>query len=158
MEVRRTSQSRIDLLVAAIGLSFSGMEGVETLIAPQHRGNVGTGHVQAAIDQPKTRASAELPTDQVFSRWRQLGQVLVNCPDWTALLHEWVSEKSHAGKCMAWEVNRATRGDMTLKLAAVKPAKAHVVPPKLPGIGTAWATSFQRDGIVDALETAGVSK
>lgn len=65
-----------------------------------------------------------------------------------------VGEKSHKSKWMTWEINRAKQSDIKLKLAAVKLAKANVSPDGLLGCGTAWATSFERDRIVEALAAA----
>ncbi len=65
-----------------------------------------------------------------------------------------VGAKSHASKWMAWEIDRAKQDDVKLKLAAVKLPKANVTPPGLLSVGTAWATSFERDRIVEALEQA----
>lgn len=67
-----------------------------------------------------------------------------------------VGEKSHTSKWMTWEIDRAKQSDTKLKLAAVKLAKANTTPPGLLNVGTAWATSFERDRIVDALKDAKV--
>ena len=65
-----------------------------------------------------------------------------------------VGEKSHKSKWMTWEIDRAKQADTKLKLAAVKLQKANTTPPALLNVGTAWATSFERDRIVEALRTA----
>lgn len=68
-----------------------------------------------------------------------------------------VGAKTSASKWIAWEIARAKQADIQLKLAAVKLAQANVSPTGLIGCGTAWATSFQRDRIVDALNAAGAN-
>lgn len=65
-----------------------------------------------------------------------------------------VGEKSAKSKWMTWEIDRAKQGDIKLKLAGVKLAKANETPPGLLGVKTAWATSFERDRIIDALASA----
>lgn len=65
-----------------------------------------------------------------------------------------VGEKSATSKWITWEVDRAKQSDVKLKLAAVKLAKANTTPSGLLNSGTAWATSFERDRIVDALNAA----
>jgi len=67
-----------------------------------------------------------------------------------------VGEKSNSSKWMEWEIDRAKQGDIKLKLAAVKLAKSNVTPAGLLDTGTSWATSFERDRIVDALKGAKV--
>ena len=67
-----------------------------------------------------------------------------------------VGEKSSASDWMAWEIARAKQSDIKLKLAAVKLNKANVTPAGLLNVGTSWATSFERDRIVDALNNAKV--
>jgi hypothetical protein len=65
-----------------------------------------------------------------------------------------VGEKSNTSDWMTWEIARAKQNDVRLKLAAIKLAKANVTPPGLLDVGTAWATSFERDRIVAALKDA----
>lgn len=65
-----------------------------------------------------------------------------------------VGDKSHKSDWMTWEIERAKDSDIKLKLAAVKLAKSNVTPDGLLNCGTAWATSFERDRIVDALNNA----
>jgi hypothetical protein len=65
-----------------------------------------------------------------------------------------VGEKSGTSKWMAWEIGRAKDSDIKLKLAAIKLAKDNPTPAGLLGCGTSWATSFNRDRIVDALKDA----
>lgn len=65
-----------------------------------------------------------------------------------------VGEKSAASDWITWEIARAKESDVQLKLAAVKLTKSSITPPGLLNVGTAWATSFERDRIVDALELA----
>jgi hypothetical protein len=67
-----------------------------------------------------------------------------------------VGEKSHSSKWMKWEIDRAKQSDIKLKLAAVKLSKNNVTPTGLLNVGTGWATSFERDRIVDALKAAKV--
>jgi hypothetical protein len=68
-----------------------------------------------------------------------------------------VGAKSYTSKWMAWEIQRAKKPDLTLRLAAVKLNKENITPPGLLGVGTAWATSFTRDRIVQALKDARVN-
>ena len=65
-----------------------------------------------------------------------------------------VGEKSSVSSWMNWEIERAKQSDVKLKLAAVKLAKANASPSGLLNAGTAWATSFERDRIVEALKLA----
>ncbi len=65
-----------------------------------------------------------------------------------------VGEKSHMSDWMTWEIARAKQTDTGLKLAAVKLAKANLTPPGLLNVGTSWATCFERDRIIDALDAA----
>lgn len=67
-----------------------------------------------------------------------------------------VGEKSSTSDWMAWEIARAKQSDIKLKLAAVKLSKANLTPAELLNVGTSWATSFERDRIVDALNNATV--
>lgn len=67
-----------------------------------------------------------------------------------------VGEKSSASTWVAWEVARAKQSDIKLKLAAVKLNKSNVTPAGLLNVGTSWATSFERDRIIDALNDAKV--
>ncbi|MGX7875115.1 TIR domain-containing protein [Mesorhizobium sp. ORM6] len=65
-----------------------------------------------------------------------------------------VGEKSSKSKWMTWEIERAKQSDVLLKLAAVKLSSLYTAPSGLLGVGTAWATSFTRDRIVAALNSA----
>lgn len=65
-----------------------------------------------------------------------------------------VGAESHMSKWMTWEIGRAKEKDIKLKLAAVKLARDNVTPPGVLNCGTAWATSFERDRIVEALRVA----
>jgi len=65
-----------------------------------------------------------------------------------------VGAKSSKSSWMKWEIDRAKQSDTKLKLAAVKLAKGNETPAGLLNVGTAWATSFERDRIVDALKAA----
>lgn len=67
-----------------------------------------------------------------------------------------VGEESHTSSWMTWEIQRAKEVDTRLKFAAVKLGKANTTPSGLLNIGTAWATSFELDRIVEALNTAKV--
>ena len=65
-----------------------------------------------------------------------------------------VGAKSSQSKWMTWEIDRAKQSDVKLKLAAVKLGKDNITPPGLLNCGTAWATSFERDRIIEALKAA----
>lgn len=65
-----------------------------------------------------------------------------------------VGAKSSASSWMNWEISRAKESDIKLRLAAVKLAKDNTTPSGLLNVGTSWATSFQRDRVVDALNSA----
>lgn len=65
-----------------------------------------------------------------------------------------VGAKSYTSQWMAWEVDRAKQSDLKLRIAAVKLAKENITPMGLLNVGTAWATSFTRDRIVEALKDA----
>jgi len=65
-----------------------------------------------------------------------------------------VGEKSWTSKWMDWEIDRAKQQDLKLSLAAVKLAKSNVTPLGLLLTRTSWATSFERDRIVEALRSA----
>jgi hypothetical protein len=67
-----------------------------------------------------------------------------------------VGAKSASSKWMIWEIGRAKESDVKLKLAAVKIAKDNQTPSGLLNAGTSWATSFERDRVVDALKNAKV--
>ena len=65
-----------------------------------------------------------------------------------------VGAKTNSSKWVNWEIGRAKESDITLRVAAVKLAKDNQTPSGLLNVGTAWATSFERDRIVEALRTA----
>lgn len=65
-----------------------------------------------------------------------------------------VGAKTATSKWVTWEIERAKEADVRLRLAAVKIEKANPTPAGLIGVRTAWATSFERDRIVDALRSA----
>lgn len=65
-----------------------------------------------------------------------------------------VGEETADSEWVNWEVDRATDADVKLRLAAVKLAKENTSPAGLLGMGTSWATSFERDRIVEALNAA----
>ena len=67
-----------------------------------------------------------------------------------------VGDKSYTSDWIKWEIERAKQSDIKLKLTAVKLAKANVTPSGLVNVGTSWATSFERDRIVEALRAARV--
>ncbi len=81
---------------------------------------------------------------------------LVRCMKSATHLLVLVGEKSSSSKWMNWEIERAKQQDTRLKLAAVKLSKDNTSPIGLLGVGTAWATSFTRDRVVDALKEAKV--
>ncbi|HEY1462686.1 MAG TPA: TIR domain-containing protein [Terriglobales bacterium] len=65
-----------------------------------------------------------------------------------------VGAKSATSKWMTWEISRVKEPDLKLRIAAVKLSKFNNTPAGLLNAGTSWATSFERDRIVDALKTA----
>ena len=65
-----------------------------------------------------------------------------------------VGAKTSSSSWVTWEIARAKESDVKLRLAAVKLAKANLTPAGLLNVGTSWATSFERDRIVEALEKA----
>ncbi len=65
-----------------------------------------------------------------------------------------IGAKTNSSKWVHWEIERAKMSDIRLKLAAIKLAKDNVTPSGLIGIKTSFATSFERDRIVDALKSA----
>ena len=65
-----------------------------------------------------------------------------------------VGAKSSTSKWITWEIERAKQSDTKLKLAAIKLAKSNTSPAGLLNAGTSWATSFERDRIVEALAAA----
>jgi len=65
-----------------------------------------------------------------------------------------VGAKSHESDWITWEIERAKQSDTKLKIAAIKLEKANITPPGLLNVGTAWATSFTRDRIINALDEA----
>jgi len=65
-----------------------------------------------------------------------------------------VGAKSAKSKWMVWEIDRAKKSDIKLRLAGVKLEKSNTTPDGLLSAGTAWATSFERDRIVTALNEA----
>ena len=65
-----------------------------------------------------------------------------------------VGRQSAKSNWINWEIERAKQTDVKLKLAAVKLAKLNTTPTGLLGVGTSWATSFERDRIIEALANA----
>jgi hypothetical protein len=63
-----------------------------------------------------------------------------------------VGEKSAKSKWMAWEIEKAK--ELRLRLVAVKLQKANETPSCLFGCGARWATSFERDRVVQAIRDA----
>jgi hypothetical protein len=51
-------------------------------------------------------------------------------------------------------IDRAKQPDVKRRLAAIKLAQSNVTPAGLLNVGAAWATSFERDRIVEALRKA----
>ncbi|HEX6745667.1 MAG TPA: TIR domain-containing protein [Longimicrobium sp.] len=94
----------------------------------------------------------DVPIDSV--RAATVKQVLTRMMKDATHLLVLVGEKTACSKWVTWEIERAKQPDVKLKLAAVKLAKANATPPGLLGTGTAWATSFERDRLVDALRIA----
>lgn len=67
-----------------------------------------------------------------------------------------VGSKTKDSDWVNWEIARAKSDDVRLKLAAVKLSSLNTSPSGLRNAGTAWATSFKRDPILDALRNARV--
>ena len=67
-----------------------------------------------------------------------------------------VGAKTKNSDWVNWEIERAKSSDIRLKLAAVKLSSSNTSPSGLLNVGTAWATSFKRDPILQALRTARV--
>ena len=63
-----------------------------------------------------------------------------------------VGEKSYTSKWMNWEIEKAK--ELGLKIAAVKINSKYISPSELIGCGTSWATSFEEEKIVNALNDA----
>lgn len=69
-----------------------------------------------------------------------------------------VGAKTKDSDWVNWEIARAKADEigLKLKLAAVKLSSSNSSPAGLINAGTAWATSFKRDAILDALKAAKV--
>lgn len=67
-----------------------------------------------------------------------------------------VGEKTEDSKWVNWEIARAKESDVRLKLAAIKLSSSNTSPAGLLNAGTAWASAFKRDAILDALAAARV--
>lgn len=65
-----------------------------------------------------------------------------------------VGEETHASRWIRWEIARAKKNDMGLKLVAVKIDKSFKTPYGLLNAGTAFAHSFTQAAIIRALEKA----
>ena len=65
-----------------------------------------------------------------------------------------IGEKSHQSSWMKWEIQKAKEKDIKLKLAAVKIKNANITPQELLNTNTAFAFSFERDQIINALDKA----
>lgn len=67
-----------------------------------------------------------------------------------------VGSKTKDSDWVNWEIERAKSSDIRLKLAAVKLSSLNSSPLGLLNCGTAWATAFKRDPILEALRNAKV--
>ena len=65
-----------------------------------------------------------------------------------------VGAKTAASTWVNWEIGRAKKDEVRLKLAAVKLSHTNASPVGLLNVGCAWATSFGRDRIIEALDQA----
>lgn len=65
-----------------------------------------------------------------------------------------VGNKTHTSSWVTWEIDRAKKSDVKLRLAAVKIDRNYTTPGGLLGVGTSWANSFTRDAIIAALDNA----
>ncbi len=65
-----------------------------------------------------------------------------------------VGEKTATSSWVTWEISRAKESDVRLKLAAIKLGRENVTPSGLLGVKTSFATSFERDRIIEALKAA----
>ena len=65
-----------------------------------------------------------------------------------------VGSKTATSKWVNWEIGRAKEPDVKLRLAGVKLVRSNFIPLGLFNVGTSWATSFERDRIVEALRAA----
>lgn len=65
-----------------------------------------------------------------------------------------IGEKSHQSSWMKWEIQRAKEDVIKLKLAAVKIKSTNTTPIELLDTNAAFAFSFERDQIVNALARA----
>jgi hypothetical protein len=64
-----------------------------------------------------------------------------------------VGAKTASSKWVTWEIERAKQPDTKLRLAAIRLAPYNPIPAAL-SAGTAWATAFERDRIIEALRKA----
>jgi hypothetical protein len=85
------------------------------------------------------------------SRIKQSLTIMMKSADYLLVL---VGEKTARSKWVNWEIDRATQADVRLRLAGVKLSKFYAAPDKLLNKGCAWATSFDRERIIDALNNA----
>jgi hypothetical protein len=76
---------------------------------------------------------------------------MMNQADYLLVL---IGKKSAMSAWMKWEIERAKKPDVKLKLAAVKLDYANTTPPGLLGVSTAFANSFAQPAIIDALNKA----
>ena len=65
-----------------------------------------------------------------------------------------IGAKSANSSWMNWEIERAKKYDVRLKLAAVKIDFRYTTPSGLYGVGTSFANSFTQDAIISALNSA----
>lgn len=65
-----------------------------------------------------------------------------------------IGAKSYTSKWMAWEIDRAKQWDSKLKLAAIKISYFNTTPSGLLACNVAFASAFEQDKIMDALNRA----
>ena len=65
-----------------------------------------------------------------------------------------IGAKSSNSSWMNWEIERAKKSDVKLKLAAVKISYSNTTPNGLYGVGTSFANSFTQLAIIEALNKA----
>jgi hypothetical protein len=65
-----------------------------------------------------------------------------------------IGTKSHTSSWMNWEIQRAKKSDVKLKLAAVKLSYSNTTPSGLLNASTSFANSFAQDAIIVALNNA----
>ena len=65
-----------------------------------------------------------------------------------------IGPKSSTSSWMNWEIERAKKFDVKLRLAAVKISYSYTTPSGLYNVGTSFANSFTQDSIINALTKA----